>query len=110
MKIYEKLGIDPLTSEGMLKIMNINCTEIPDELGKALKDGKKCPKDLIHSCAECKAERLFAEVQMKKVKRGTTYTDFYKAYDDYYNTENRNSTPHAFSFCKWLSEESEVEE
>lgn len=67
MKMYEKLGIDLTTKEGLEKVLVLCCNEIPDDIREERKKlGDRCPINHNKSCTECKAKRLFAEVPTKK--------------------------------------------
>lgn len=109
MKRYEKMGIDPNTVDGMKRLIDIDCVEISDEYGNEYGNNGHCKYPDAISCERCKAERLLKEVSIKKVLRGTTYTDFMKAYDDYAK-ENEWHTIYGLKFARWLNEEIEVEE
>lgn len=109
MKRYEMLGIDLNTVEGLGKCIGIKCQEIDDGINE---NWEKCkyPND-SNVCNRCKAERLFAEVPTMKVQRGTTYTDFSKAYSDWLIEHGENSLLHKdlVMYQNWLAEEIEVE-
>lgn len=110
MNRMQKLGIDANTVEGLTKIMDINCINIDD--GYGTKGKCKYPKNEIDICMKCKAERLLEEVPTKKVQRGTTYTDFIKAYIDWQNYANDSMAYKGtyIKYCDWLAEEIEVED
>ena len=111
MKMYEKLNINPTTEEGLAKLFNIHCMDIPDNEGDISTRNENCPHPDL-SCNECKAKRLLAEVPTKKVQRGTTYTDFEKAHFEYLMYQNHcvEYDMDYPSFSKWLAEEIEVED
>lgn len=107
MKMYEKMGLDPTTEEGLTAILTVQCTGIPDNYPKA-----KCVNEHL-SCNECKARRLFAEVSTKKVERYEVYNgDFVKAHNDFveYCAKNYLISPFLSDFAVWLMEEIEVAE
>lgn len=70
MRMYEKLGINLNTVEGLEKIFRLQCEDINDGHDGS-KEKCKYPNS-CNSCKRCKAERLFAEVPTKKVKRWET--------------------------------------
>ena len=104
MKRHEVLGIDTNTVEGMKKLFTLNCEDIKDSFSPHV--CKYAGANTI-DCAKCKAERLFEEVTVKLVQRGTTYDDFNKAYNDwidYYGKDNYTNE----RFCDWLCQEIHV--
>ena len=65
MKLYERMGIDPNTVDGITEILGLRCDVIEKSTSKT------CNK-YRGNCPRCKAERLFAEVPTKKVPRMET--------------------------------------
>lgn len=123
MKMYEKMGIDPMKEEGLKKIMGLFCEDIPDVFGEEKRRSDKCLNGFF-SCDECKAKRLFAEVPTKKVKRWKTiksnedvvkllkeFKEFCGELESCHDCLLNNAEESkAGCFTKYLCEEIEVEE
>lgn len=60
MKVYEKLGIDPTTEEGIKALLEFACRNIPDEYRSGCEDGSL-------SCSECKLNYLMSEVKEPEI-------------------------------------------
>lgn len=58
MKVYEKLGIDPATEEGMLRLLSFRCEDLPLEI-------RMCGD--CDSCSQCKFKYLFSEVEEREI-------------------------------------------
>lgn len=116
MNQMEQMGINPNTVIGLMRIIEIDCGDIPDGIGQNEDKCKETP------CGLCIAERLLAEVPMKKVKRWELYDgDFAKAEQDFVNycrPKIRTCKACRFKckadgpscFIQWLMEEVEVPE
>lgn len=60
MKVYEKLGINPATKEGMKALLEFTCGDIPVEYKSGCKDGS------IY-CGECKYNYLMSEIKEREI-------------------------------------------
>ena len=56
MKVYEKMGIDPTTKEGMKALLALDCRDVPEEFRN------KCEDDGV-TCGECISNYLMSEVK-----------------------------------------------
>lgn len=114
MKMYEKMGIDFNTKEGLTQFTELFCGDIPDGMRKP---DECCP---LSNCWSCKIERLFADVPTKTVKRWEIYNgDFVRAQTEFnnfckkeYAKNGCGSCSHNLGencFANWLMEEIEME-
>lgn len=112
MKLYEKVGIDLTTQEGLFKAMNF-CPKESEIYPYAGCPINECGR--IIDCSICTSEYLMKDTITKIVKRYETYNgDFGKAVLDFEKSEIvKKSTLDKYSpstFAEWLMEEIEVEE
>ena len=115
MKMYEKLGLNLNGPEMLKKIYKMKCTDIPDKEGLNWGPESGCYYEgQCKDCTECKIDRLFKDVPLKKVKRWETITsdnDVRNLWDAFrYKTDLVTLDVVENGFVRFLCEVIEVEE